>query len=80
MDRAPACQHQLDSHWCLENEWIKKVPMLFIKRSAGVAPEVKLRNPLHAGKKADKQGIHAVLETQGTYHIFQWPHKKVQFF
>ena len=31
--------------------------MLVIKRSAGVAPEVILRNPSHAGDKVHKQGI-----------------------
>ena len=30
--------------------------MLAIKRSAGVAPEVKLRNPLYVGDEAHKQG------------------------
>ena len=28
------------------------------KRSAGVAPELNLGNPLHAGNKTCKQGIH----------------------
>ena len=32
--------------------------MLAIKRSAGVAPEVSLKNPLHAGYKAHKLGIY----------------------
>ena len=36
--------------------WIKKVPLPLwpSKGSAGVAPEVNLRNPLHAGDKAQK--------------------------
>ena len=32
--------------------------LVAVKRSAGVAPEVNLRNPLHGGKKAYEQGIH----------------------
>ena len=42
--------------------------MLALKWSAGVAPEVKLRNPLHTGKEACKQGIHTAFETQGRCH------------
>ena len=42
--------------------------MLAIKRSAGVAPEINLRNPLHVGYKACKQGIHPGFETQGRCH------------
>ena len=38
--------------------------MLAIKRSAGVAPEVNLRNPWNAGGEAHKQGIHPGFETQ----------------
>ena len=36
--------------------WIKKgsAAVLVIKRSAGVAPEVNLRNPLHADEEAHK--------------------------
>ena len=37
--------------------------MLATNRSAGVASEVNLRNPLRAGKKACKQGIHPGFET-----------------
>ena len=33
-----------------------------------VAPEVNLRNPLHACEKAHKQGIHPGFETQGRHH------------
>ena len=38
------------------NMWIRKdfTTMLVIKRSAGVTPEVNLKNPLHAGDKACK--------------------------
>ena len=39
--------------------------MLAAKRSAGVAPEMNLRNSLHAGDKARKRGIHPGFETQG---------------
>ena len=38
--------------------------MLATKRSAGVAPEVNLRNSLHTGDKARKRGIHCGFETQ----------------
>ena len=38
------------------------------KMSAGVAPEVNLRNMLHIGDKACKQGIHPGFETQGRRH------------
>ena len=38
--------------------------MLVAKRSAGVAPEVNLRIPLHAGDEAYKQGIHSGFEIQ----------------
>ena len=38
--------------------------MLAAKRSAGVAPEVRLRNPLHTGNKACKRGIDLGFETQ----------------
>ena len=39
--------------------------MLATKRSAGVAPEVNLRNPLHADDEARKRRIHPGFETQG---------------
>ena len=39
--------------------------MLGTKKSAGATPEVNLRNPLHAGHKAHKEGIHPGFETQG---------------
>ena len=39
-----------------------------VKRSAGVALEVNLRNPLHAGDEAHKWGIHPGFETQGRHH------------
>ena len=39
--------------------------MLAIKRTAGITPEVNLRNSLHEGNKACKQGIRPDFETQG---------------
>ena len=39
--------------------------VLAIKRSVGVTLEVNLRNPLHTPWKAQKDGIHPDLETQG---------------
>ena len=39
--------------------------MAAIKRSAGVTPEVNLRNPLHTGDKPKKGGIHPDFGTQG---------------
>ena len=42
--------------------------MLAVKNSSGVAPEVNWRNPLHAGDKAHKQGIHPGFETQDRDH------------
>ena len=39
--------------------------MLTVKRSAGVAPEVNLRNPLHVGEEACKPGINLGFEIQG---------------
>ena len=54
--------------------------MLAIKRSASVAPEVNLRNPLHADEDARNQGIHPGFETQSRRHQnskkrYQWPQK-----
>ena len=42
--------------------------MLTSIQSAGVAPEVNLRNSWHAGDEAHKQGIHPGFETQGRHH------------
>ena len=36
--------------------------ILAVKSSVGVTPEVNLRNPLHAGDEANKQGIHPGFE------------------
>ena len=38
------------------------------KRSAGVAPEVNLRNPLHTGEEAHNRWVHPGFETQGRHH------------
>ena len=54
--------------------------MLAAKRSAGVAPEVNLRNSLHAGNKAHKQGGSTLaLKPRGDRSPkqgYQWSHKK----
>ena len=42
--------------------------MLAVKRSAGVAPEMNLRNLLYAGEEAYKRGIHPSFETRGRCH------------
>ena len=42
--------------------------MLAIKMSASVAPEVNVRNPVHAADKAHKGGINLCFETQGRCH------------
>ena len=42
--------------------------MLTIKMSAGVAPEVNLRNPFHTVEKTLKQGIYPGFETQDRCH------------
>ena len=41
---------------------------LATKKSAGVTPEVNLRNSLHADDKARKRVIHPGFETQGRRH------------
>ena len=50
--------------------WIKNgsAAMLVIKRSAGVALEVNLRNALHTGKETSKWRIHPGCETQDRHH------------
>ena len=42
--------------------------MLALKTSAGVTPELNLRNPLHIGEEADKPEIHPDFETQSKTH------------
>ena len=62
--------HTLASHQCLYKYMDHKgsAAMLPIKRSAGVASEVNLRNPLYVGKKAHKKGIHPGFETLDKHH------------
>ena len=55
--------------------------MLAINRSTGVAPEVNLRNQLHADDEARYQELHPGFETQPRRHQkskqgYQRPHKK----
>ena len=63
-----------ESHQCLllqvQVRWSKKpgsVTILATKRSAGVTPEVNLRNPLHMGNEAHKQGFHLGFEAQSRH-------------
>ena len=59
--------------------------MLTSIQSAGVVPEQNLRNSLHAGDKAHKQGIHPGFETQGRHYqksktgVFVAPQKGLIF-
>ena len=46
--------------------------MLAVKRSAGVAPEVNLGDPLHAGNKAHKRGIHLALKPKADVTRSVW--------
>ena len=46
----------------------KRLGCNVIKRSPGVAPEVNLRNPLHAGDEAGKQEIHPGFEILSRHH------------
>ena len=43
--------------------------------SAGVAPEVSLRNPLHADDEGCKRGIQPGFKTRCPKHGYQWPHE-----
>ena len=45
-----------------------RLAMLAIKRSAGVAPEMNLGNPLRTGDNAWNQETHSGFETQGRHH------------
>ena len=57
--------------WCTICKYVDQkgsASMLVTKRSAGVAAEVNLRNPLHTGNDAYKWRIHPGFENQGTYH------------
>ena len=51
-----------------EKRKVRTQCFLNAKMSAGVTPEVNLRNPTHAGDKACKQGIHSGFETQRIRH------------
>ena len=42
--------------------------LLAIKRSVGVAPMAKQRNPLHISDNSHKQGIDHGFETHNVYH------------
>ena len=55
-------------HVCRYVVWKGSAAMLTSIQSAGVAPEVNLRNSLHAGNKTHKQGIDPGFETQGRHH------------
>ena len=54
----------------INSKWIKNglAPMLPVKGSAGVTPDVNLRNPLHAGGEARKQVIRPGFEIQDRNH------------
>ena len=52
-------------HVCRYMDRKGSAAMLTSILSAGVTPEVNLRNSLHAGNKARKRGIHPGFETQG---------------
>ena len=43
--------------------------MLVAQRSAGVAPSVTVRNALHSGDDAHKQGIRLSFESWGRHHL-----------
>ena len=53
---------------CKYVDWKGSAAMLAAKRSAGVAPEGNLKNPLYTSKKACKWGIHPGFETQDRGH------------
>ena len=48
--------------------WIGNGLATMLATNDFVAPEAKLRNPLHAGNEAGKWRIHLGFETQGRYH------------
>ena len=47
--------------------WNGLATMLAIERSAGITPEVNLKNPLQAGDNECKSGIHPFFEIQGRH-------------
>ena len=61
----------------LKHRYRRPAAMLAVKRSAGVAPEVNLGNPLHVSKKTRKQGIHRGISspTKATYVLQKIPKK-----
>ena len=53
--------------------------MLAVKRSAGVTPEVNMRNPLHVGDEVLKQRIYPKARidvTRGPKQGYQWPYRQ----
>ena len=53
---------------CKYVDWKGSAAMQATKRSAGVAWDVNLRNPLHTGDKAHKWGLQPGFETQSGRH------------
>ena len=56
------------THMCTYVDQKGLAAMLVIKRSAGVAPEPNLRNPLHEVDEAHKREIHPGFETPSRHH------------
>ena len=50
------------------HQYLHVAAMLAFKRSAGVAPDVNLRNPLYTGDEARNRVIHLDFETKGRHH------------
>ena len=78
------CRLNLASYLCW-NMHVGKQPaaMLAIKRSAGVAPEVYLRDYIsHTPQPSANTAAHSGFETQRRHHqkakrqVYQWPHTK----
>ena len=54
------------------NMWVhesKGSDVLAVKRSAGIAPEVNLRNLLHPGDTGHKRGIHLALKERASPEV-----------
>ena len=49
--------------------------MLTVKRLAGAAPEVNLRNPLHANERFTLALKSMAEVAKSPKHGYQWPHK-----
>ena len=60
------CRHHHSMYKYVDHKGL--AAMLAMKRSTGVAPEVNLWNPLHAGIKTCKRGTHPGFETHRRYH------------